>query len=70
MSRPGRPPREGGTTYWKIALPKDLAARVEYLMHDPMTDRVRYGWRAKVITDALRLWLNHYAKELEKEEQD
>ena len=50
----GRPRKTVATTGWKIRMPEDLAAKVDLIMMDPLTQRVAYGARSDYIVALVR----------------
>lgn len=59
---PGRPPKATPTVRWDMYISVDLAAEVELLCLDPVTQRQRYGARAALIEQALREYLDRYRR--------
>lgn len=52
--------------HWHITLPADLADRVDLTMLDPLTGRVKYGGRQKLIERLLR---RHLQEEFTREQK-
>lgn len=51
---------------FKVSLPAHLAAEVDFLFTDPLTNRPTYGSRAKLIQALLEWWLARERGETEK----
>jgi metal-responsive CopG/Arc/MetJ family transcriptional regulator len=62
MAKTGRPPKATPTVRLDLYLPVDLAAELELLCLDPVTQRQRYGARAQLIEQALREYLDKYRR--------
>lgn len=43
---------------WKVRIPSDLAAEVELLLFDPLTENVTYGARSQLLESLLRDWVD------------
>lgn len=52
-----RKPNPDLTRPWKLNLPATLAGKVEYLLHDPIHQKARYGVRGYLIERLLNCWL-------------
>lgn len=59
----GRKPNATPSVAWNIALPVDLAAKVELRLFDPVSSRPLYGERSKLVQALLREWLERHDKE-------
>jgi hypothetical protein len=58
MTNPrGRRKHHESTTPWSFNMPSHLAMRVDLLLLDPMTGKVKYGSRIQLIEQLLREWL-------------
>lgn len=57
MAKPGRPHKTIPTVPWRVHIPVDIAAEVELLCIDPVTQKVQYGKRAEFIEAACREYL-------------
>jgi hypothetical protein len=55
--RRGRPPR-AEFVIWELPLSAEIAARVELLLLDPVTQRPKSGARGKLVERLLREWLD------------
>lgn len=53
-----KPKSHEDQTQWSFLLPTELTAKVDLLLLDPMTGRVKYGSRKKLVEKLLREWLN------------
>ena len=62
MSR-GRKPNADPPTEWYISLPSTLAAKVELLLYDPVTQKAQYGGRSGLIQTLLRTWVEGKIRE-------
>lgn len=60
MAKPGRPANKVPTVGWRLYIPVDLAAEIELLCLDPVTQQQRYGARAALVEQALREYLDKY----------
>lgn len=50
----GKPRKATPTTGWKVRIPEDLAAKVDLIMMDPLTQKVTYGARSDYIVALIR----------------
>jgi len=57
MARRGRKPSLEKTIPWHIEVPEDLAVKVDLLITNPLTGKVKYGERKKLVLRLLRQWL-------------
>lgn len=57
MSRTGRKRHNDEPVKWTLNIPRSVADDVENIFRDPLTGRVTYGARNKLLTRLLRLWL-------------
>ena len=64
MGKVGRPANAIPTVGWRLYIPIDLAAEIEMLCLDPVTQRQKYGARAKFVEEALRQYLLTFKKEM------
>ena len=53
----GRKQHHESSTAWSFRLPSDLCAKVDLLLLDPISGRVKYGSRTQLIETLLRQWL-------------
>lgn len=58
MARRGRKPNLEKTIPWHIEVPEDLALKVDLLITNPLTGKVKYGERKKLVIQLLRGWLD------------
>lgn len=42
---------------FKVSLPAALAAEIDLMFQDPLTNRPKYGARAKLVTALMQRWL-------------
>lgn len=54
---PKRQPRTEPYTAWNVELPESLTSKVELLLLDPTTGRIRYAARQRLTEQLLRQWL-------------
>lgn len=54
----GRRRHHEDTTPWSFQLPTELTSKVDLLLLDPMTGKVRYGSRTQLVETLLRNWLS------------
>lgn len=59
-----RPPNIIPSTRWSISLPEDLAAEIELVLADPLTNKVTYATRSKLLETLLRQWLESKKTEM------
>jgi acid phosphatase family membrane protein YuiD len=50
--------RTGGTVYWKLAVPAELALKIESLVYDKVAKRPDYGARARLLNKLLEDFWN------------
>lgn len=53
----GRKPHSDPPVQWFTNIPQSLAAKVELLLYDPVTQKPRYGGRSGLIQILLRRWV-------------
>lgn len=51
----GRKPKAIKSVPWKVYIPEDLAAKMDLIMMDPVTQQCRYGERSDLVARLLRL---------------
>jgi hypothetical protein len=56
--RAGRPTNPIPSAAWKVYIPLPIATKVDLLLLDPMTGRVRHGAKSAFVTQLLVEWLN------------
>lgn len=54
MSRPRAPDL---IKEWKLGVPATLAGRIEYVLHDRLTNKPIYGARNRLVAALLEYWL-------------
>jgi hypothetical protein len=59
--RPGRKPSSIRPVPWLVYVPEDIAAAIELELVDPVSGRVPYAARGKLINQLLRQWFNERA---------
>lgn len=62
METRGRKRHNDEPVTWRLNFPRSVAEEIEEIFRDPLTGRVTYGARNKLITRLLRLWLADRSK--------
>lgn len=57
MSARGRKPHSDPPVQWFLSVPTTLAAKVDLLLMDPVTRKVKYSARSDLVQVLLREWV-------------
>lgn len=61
MARPRKPYIR---TTWKLSLPAHIAAAVDMLLFNPLTNKPQYGDRSTIVAQLLQEWLDRMKPEM------